>query len=108
MLVMRFGLMVAALGFLVATVGSVRAGYPIEMALVRGLLSFMALSFVGYLGELVIATSGAPNAATAGGDGRGGSDGTQIGSADDQVEGPRQRATEPARLPAPSDGREAA
>jgi len=108
MVVMRLGLTVAALGFLIATIGSMRAGYPAEIALVRGLLSFMALSFVAYLGELVVVTSEPPKAATPHTDGRGGSEGRAIASADDQAEGPTQRAGEPARLPAPSNERTAA
>lgn len=106
MVVMRLGLTIAALGFLIAFIGSLRAGYPAEMALVRGLLSFMALSFVGYLGELVVATS--PNAGALSGDGRGGSDRTRILSADDQAEGLTQGPGEPLGLPEPSDVRPAA
>jgi hypothetical protein len=101
MLILRFGLTIAALGCLVATFESSRAGYPIEIAIVRGLLAFMALSFVAYLGELVIATAPPPKAAAPSGDGREGTDGSAIAAADDQVEGPTQRPDEPVRLPDP-------
>jgi len=55
--ILRIGLIVGSLGFLYVTWASNQAGYPIEVALVRGVLAFMALSFVAYLGELVLATS---------------------------------------------------
>lgn len=54
---LRAGLILGALGFLYVTWASARAGYPIEIAGVRGMLAFMALSFVAYIGELVVATS---------------------------------------------------
>jgi len=108
MVIMRLGLTVAALGFLIATIGSMRAGYPAEMALVRGLLSFMALSFVAYLGELIVATSPLPNAGASYADGREGTDSGPIASADDQAEGLSSGPAEPARLPEPSDERPAA
>lgn len=103
MLIMRLGLTVAALGFLIATIGSMRAGYPAEMALVRGLLSFMALSFVAYLGELVVVTAPLPEVAPAEGDGRDAPDSFEIVPADDQAEGLTQGPGEPVRLPEPSD-----
>lgn len=103
MLIMRLGLTIAALGFLIATIGSMRAGYPAEMALVRGLLSFMALSFVAYLGELVVVTAPIAEAAPAETDRRDAPDSLEIPSADDQAEGLTQGPAEPARLPEPSD-----
>lgn len=103
MAVLRLGLMIAAVGFVIATIGSARAGYPLEIALVRGLLSFMALSFVAYLGELVVVTSPLANAEPPLMEGGGGSQGSEIVSADDQVEGRSQGPDEPARLPGPSD-----
>jgi hypothetical protein len=99
MLVLRLGLTVAALGFVIASVASYRAGYPAEVALVRGLLSFMALSFVAYLGELVVVTSPLPNTEASEGEGRDGPDGIEIESADDQGQGSIQSPDEPARLP---------
>ena len=99
MFALRLGLTVAAMGFLIVTIASSRAGYPMEIALVRGLLAFMALSFVAYLGELVIATSSLPNAAAADGDGREGTDGGEIAVADDQAEGLTERPDDLVRLP---------
>ena len=103
MLIMRLGLTVAALGFLIATVGSMRAGYPPEMALVRGFLSFMALSFVAYLGELVVVTAPMPEVAPAESDPREEPGSFEIAPADDQAEGLNPGPGEPARLPEPSD-----
>ena len=108
MAVLRLGLTIAALGFLIATIGSVRAGYPLEIALVRGLLSFMALSFVAYLGELIVVTVPPVNAEAPRRDRGEGTDGGEIVSADDKDEGPTHRPDEPARLPEPTDEREAA
>lgn len=108
MAVLRVGLAIAGLGFLIATVASFRAGYPLEMALVRGLLSFMALSFVAYLGELVVATTPPPKAAKPDEDRGETTDGTEIPPADDQAEGLTEGPKEPARLPQPSNERTAA
>ena len=55
--ILRLGLVLGTLAFLYVAWASFRAGYPVETALVRGGLSFMALSFVAYLGELVVATA---------------------------------------------------
>lgn len=103
MLIMRLGLVIAGLGFLIATVGSMRAGYPAEMALVRGLLSFMALSFVAYLGELVVVTAPLPEVAPADSDRGEEPDSFEIEPADDQAEGLIPGPAEPARLPEPSE-----
>lgn len=55
--VLRLGLIVAALAFVYVTWASWAAGYYPEIAMFRGLLAFMAVSFIGYLGELVVATT---------------------------------------------------
>lgn len=55
--VLRLGLIVAALAFVYVTSASWAAGYYPEIAMFRGLLAFMAVSFIGYLGELVVATT---------------------------------------------------
>ena len=55
--VLRLGLIVAAFAFVYVTWASWAAGYYPEIAMFRGLLAFMAVSFIGYLGELVVATT---------------------------------------------------
>ncbi|MPZ98543.1 MAG: hypothetical protein GEU80_04235 [Dehalococcoidia bacterium] len=57
MLMMRIGLLAASVAFAFTTWASWDAGFPPELALLRGGLAFMAASFVAYLGELVIATA---------------------------------------------------
>ena len=54
---MRLGLIVGTIAFAYVTWASSRVGFPIEIALVRGMLGFMGISFVAYLAELVVATS---------------------------------------------------
>ncbi len=39
------------------TGGAIDRGFPWEVALVRGAVGFMAIAFVGYLGELVVVTA---------------------------------------------------
>ena len=57
MTLLRYGLY-AAIGFAVlATWLSSSAGYPIEAALLRGLIAFMAGSLVAYFAELVVMTA---------------------------------------------------
>ncbi len=58
--VFRFGLSLAALGFLYVSWASWSAGYWPEVALLRGLVAFMAVSLVAYAGELVVATAQPP------------------------------------------------
>lgn len=55
--VLRFGLLLAALGFLYVSWASWSAGYWPEVALLRGLVAFMAVSLLAYVGELVVATA---------------------------------------------------
>src|SRR5690606_17351322 len=57
MLLLRAGLYVAALVALWVTWASAGAGYAIEVAMLRGLLAFMAVIFVAYLAELVVITA---------------------------------------------------
>lgn len=57
MLILRSGLYVAMALALYTTWASSNAGYPIETAMLRGLLAFMAGSFVAYLAELVVMTA---------------------------------------------------
>ena len=51
------GLVVATLAGCFVIGGALDRGFPIEVAIVRGLIAFIAVSFVGYLGELVVATA---------------------------------------------------
>lgn len=55
--VLRLGLVFAVLGCAYVAWASWAAGYPPEVALVRGMIAFMAFSLVAYIGELVIATA---------------------------------------------------
>ncbi len=54
--VLRLGLIISAFAFVYVTWASWVAGYYPEIAMFRGLLAFMAVGFIGYLGELVVAT----------------------------------------------------
>jgi hypothetical protein len=56
-LLLRAGLYAGALIALYATWASHQAGYHIEVALLRGLVAFMAASVVAYCAELVVATA---------------------------------------------------
>lgn len=60
MLLLRIGLYAAVLLAVSATWMSTSAGYPVEVAMLRGLVVFMGVSFVAYLGELVVATAPPP------------------------------------------------
>ncbi len=55
--VLRLGLIVAGVASVYVAWASWAAGYYPEIAMFRGLLAFMAVSFIGYLGELVVATT---------------------------------------------------
>jgi len=57
MLILRIALFIAAAAALLVAVASSLAGFPPEAAILRGVLAFMAVSFVGYIGELVVATA---------------------------------------------------
>lgn len=60
MLILRAGLYVAVGTAALTTWLSAEAGYPIEVAMVRGLLAFMAASLVAYAAELVVLTAPPP------------------------------------------------
>jgi hypothetical protein len=55
--VLGLGLTVSGLGFLAVSWESWSAGFPVEVALLRGLIAFMAINFVAYVGELIVATA---------------------------------------------------
>lgn len=61
MLLMRLGLTLAAVAALPVGVGSWLAGYPTEVATLRGLVAFGGISLVAYLAELVVATTPPPH-----------------------------------------------
>jgi hypothetical protein len=54
---MKLGLIAGALSTVLVSWLSLEAGFPPEAAILRGLVAFMAVTFVGYLGELVVATA---------------------------------------------------
>jgi len=60
-LLMRLGLTLAAVAALLVSVGSWLAGYPTEVAILRGLVAFGGISLVAYLAELVVATTPPPH-----------------------------------------------
>ena len=55
--VLTLGLVGAGLAFLYVSWASWSAGYPPEVALLRGFVGFMATALVGYTGELIVATA---------------------------------------------------
>ncbi len=55
--ILGLGLAVSGIAFLGVAWLSWSAGFPAEVALLRGLIAFMAINFVAYLGELVVATA---------------------------------------------------
>ena len=57
MLILQLSLVLGALACLCVGWASWAAGFPLETALVRGLLAFVALSLPGYVGELIVATA---------------------------------------------------
>lgn len=57
MLILRAGLYLGVVVAAWATWASAGAGYPMETALLRGLLAFMPVVFVAYLAELVVVTA---------------------------------------------------
>ena len=60
MLILRIGLYVSIGMAVLATWMSSTSGYPIEVAMVRGLLAFMAGSLVSYVAELIVMTAPPP------------------------------------------------
>ena len=90
MIVMKIGLYAGSLAFVGVTWSSWSVGYAPELALVRGLLGFIAMTAVGYVGAIVVVTAPlvAPAAAAAPEqEGESGSDEAaspfEIGAADD-------------------------
>lgn len=57
MLILRLGIYSATLAAAYVTWASSGAGFPIEVAMARGLLAFMAVTFLAYLAELVVLTA---------------------------------------------------
>lgn len=55
--ILRLGLIGGSLAFLFVGWASWSAGFPVEVAAARGTVAFMGVSFIAYLGELVIATA---------------------------------------------------
>ncbi len=108
MLVLRLGLTIAALMFVASLVLGMRAGFPVEVALVRAGLAFMAVSLVAYVGELIIATAPPKKTTNSRAEGGEGTEGAEIGSADDESESLPQELDEPVRLPVPGTEQQAA
>jgi len=59
-LILRVGLYISIGLAILATWTSSSVGYPIEVAMVRGLLAFMAGGLVSYVAELVVMTAPPP------------------------------------------------
>ena len=55
--VLQLGLAFAGVAFLYVSWASWEAGYGPDVAVLRGLIAFMAVSLIGYIGELIIATA---------------------------------------------------
>ncbi len=102
MLILRAGLYLAVLVALYVTWASRGAGYPIEVAALRGLIAFMAVTFVAYLAELVVITAPVPERA------RGARGQTDDDGALDEGDDDEAGADEPATLPAVRAEREIA
>ncbi len=58
--VLQLALAFAGVAFLYVSWASWAAGYGPDVAVLRGLIGFMAVSLVGYVGELIIATAPPP------------------------------------------------
>lgn len=57
MVVLKLGLYLAAAAWAWVSWASWSAGYPQEVALLRGMVAFGAVSLLAYAGELVVATA---------------------------------------------------
>lgn len=57
MAILQLGLVVGALCFLYVVWASWSAGYPPEVATLRGVVAFGAVAIVAYIGELIVATA---------------------------------------------------
>lgn len=106
--VLRLGLSIAAMAFLGSFVLGMRAGFPPELALVRAALVFMAVSFIAYVGELIIATAPPKKTTQSRAEGGEGTEGVSTQSADDESETVPLELEEPLRLPVPDAERQAA
>lgn len=93
------GLTIAALMFLGSFALGLRAGFPPEIALVRAALAFMAVSFVAYVGELIIATAPLQKTTKSQAEVGEGTEGADAQSADDESETLPLELEEPTRLP---------
>lgn len=60
MLLLKVGLMLGAGAALFASVASWWAGYPAEVAILRGFVAWAGISFVAFMAELVVATTPPP------------------------------------------------
>jgi len=107
-LVLRLGLTIAAITFVGSFVLGLRAGFPAELAVVRAVLAFMAVSFVAYLGELIVATAPMKKAANSRAESGEGTEDTTVPSADDVSETLPQVRQEPLRFPVPDIDQQAA
>ena len=107
-MILRLGLSLAALAFLGSFVLGIRAGFPPELALVRAALVFMAVSFISYVGELIIATAPPQKATNSQAEGGEGTEVAAMQSADDESETVPLELEEPIRLPVPDAERQAA
>lgn len=50
-------LVIAAVSGAFVSGGAIDRGFPVEVAMVRGVIAFMAVAFAGYLAELVVVTA---------------------------------------------------
>ena len=107
-MVLRLGLTIAGLMFLASFVLGLGAGFPVELALVRAVLAFMAVSFVAYVGELIIATAPPQKTTESQAEGGEGTEGAEDEPVDDEGESLPPELEEPVRLPAPSAEQQAA
>jgi hypothetical protein len=54
---LSMALVIGAVSGAFVTGGALDRGFPVEVAMVRGAVAFMAIAFAGYLGELVVVTA---------------------------------------------------
>lgn len=96
MIILRAGLYLAMAVACLATWLSWQAGYQLEVATVRGVVAFMAVSFIAYLAELVVMTAPMPRGRARVDTGSDGDPGTwragTVGTSDEPVNLPAVRA----------------